>query len=84
MTVEFDIQAKLAVYKHFTETGRRPSTGDVAGRVGSEVGEDRPTLDARDNVVFDSAAGRFSASSAGRNAPDFRRPGRRLLGSKIG
>lgn len=37
--MEFDIQVKLAIYEHFAETGRRPSVGDVAERVGSEVGE---------------------------------------------
>ena len=36
--MDFDTQIKLAVYKHFAETGRRPSPGDVAVRVGSDVG----------------------------------------------
>ena len=36
--MDFDTQIKLAVYKHFAETGRRPSPGDVAERVGSDVG----------------------------------------------
>jgi hypothetical protein len=36
--VEFDIQVKLAVYRHFAETGRRPSAVDIASRVGSDVG----------------------------------------------
>ena len=35
--MEPDIQVKLAVYRHFAETGRRPSPGDVAERVGSDV-----------------------------------------------
>jgi hypothetical protein len=35
--VEFDVQVKLAVYEHFAETGSRPSPGEVARRVGSEV-----------------------------------------------
>jgi hypothetical protein len=35
--MELDIQVKLAVYRHFAETGRRPSPRDVAGRVGSDV-----------------------------------------------
>jgi hypothetical protein len=36
-TVEFDIQVKLAVYRHFAETGRGPSPGEVALQVGSDV-----------------------------------------------
>ena len=35
--MEFDIQVKLAVYRHFAETGKRPSPGEVAGRVGSDA-----------------------------------------------
>jgi len=35
--MEFDTQIKLAIYKHFAETGRRPSPGEVAERVGSDV-----------------------------------------------
>ena len=35
--MEFDTQVKLAVYRHFAETGRGPSPIQVAGRVGSEV-----------------------------------------------
>jgi hypothetical protein len=35
--VEFDIQVKLAVYRHFAETGRRPSPRDVIQRIGSDV-----------------------------------------------
>lgn len=38
-SVEFDIQVKLAVYGHFAETGYRPTTADVAGRVGSDVAQ---------------------------------------------
>jgi hypothetical protein len=32
-----DLEVKLAVYRHFADTGRRPSPGDVAERVGSDV-----------------------------------------------
>ncbi len=35
--MEFDLQVKLAVYRHFAETGRRPSPEDVAGRVGAGI-----------------------------------------------
>ena len=34
--MEFDVRVKLAVYRHFAETGRRPSPTDVAERVGSD------------------------------------------------
>ena len=35
--MSFDIQTKLAIYQHFSETGRQPSLGVVAERVGSDV-----------------------------------------------
>jgi hypothetical protein len=35
--VEIDTQVKLAVYRHFAETGYGPSLAEVAGRVGSDV-----------------------------------------------
>lgn len=35
--MEFDIQVKLAVYRHFAETGHRPSPKEVGGRVGADV-----------------------------------------------
>ena len=35
--MERDIQIKLAVYRHFAETGGRPSPDDVVERVGSDV-----------------------------------------------
>ena len=35
--MNFDSQAKLAVYRHFTETGTAPALGDVAERVGADV-----------------------------------------------
>ena len=35
--MNFDTQIKLAVYRHFSETGRRPSPEDVAELVGSDV-----------------------------------------------
>ena len=36
--MDFDTQIKLAVYRHFAETGRAPSPGDVAELTGSNVG----------------------------------------------
>ena len=35
--MDLDVQVKLALYRLFAETGRRPSPEDVAGRVGSDV-----------------------------------------------
>ncbi len=35
--MDLDIQVKLAVYRHFAETGRGPSPEEVAGRVAAEV-----------------------------------------------
>jgi hypothetical protein len=37
--MDFDTQVKLAVYRFFAETGRRPSAEEVAQKVGSEAGE---------------------------------------------
>jgi hypothetical protein len=37
--MDFDTQVKLAIYRHFAETGRRPSPSEVAERSGSEVEE---------------------------------------------
>jgi len=35
--MDFDTQVKLAVYRHFAETGQRPSPERVAARVDSDV-----------------------------------------------
>jgi hypothetical protein len=35
--MEFDVEVKLAVYRHFAETGRRPSITETAGRVSSDA-----------------------------------------------
>jgi len=35
----FDLEVKLAVYRHFAETGERPSCGQVAVRVGTSASE---------------------------------------------
>jgi hypothetical protein len=36
-SLDFDTQVKLAAYRHFAETGRRPSPEAISGRVGSDV-----------------------------------------------
>jgi hypothetical protein len=35
--MDFDTQTKLAIYRHFAETGRRPSLATVAEQVGSDI-----------------------------------------------
>src|SRR4029453_7131686 len=35
--MDFDTQVKLVIYRHFAETGQRPSPESVAARVGSDV-----------------------------------------------
>jgi hypothetical protein len=35
--MEFDVEVKLAVYRHFAETGRRPSIMETAERVSSDA-----------------------------------------------
>jgi hypothetical protein len=35
--MDFDAQVKLAIYRHFAETGQRPSPEAVAAQVGSNV-----------------------------------------------
>jgi hypothetical protein len=37
--MSFDLQVKLAVYRHFAETGVRPSCDQVAERVGPPAGD---------------------------------------------
>lgn len=37
--MDFDTQVKLAIYRHFAETGKRPSPAEVAERAGSAVEE---------------------------------------------
>jgi len=39
--LSFDTQTKLAVYRHFAETGQRPSLEEIAESVGSDVGSVR-------------------------------------------
>jgi hypothetical protein len=41
--MSLDTQTKLAIYRHFAETGRRPSLEVVAERVGSSVNDVRET-----------------------------------------
>lgn len=35
--MEYDVRVKLAVYRHFTENGQRPSPEEVVRRIGSDT-----------------------------------------------
>jgi hypothetical protein len=41
VSVDFDLEVKLAVYGHFAATGNGPSPGDVGARVGAPVADVR-------------------------------------------
>lgn len=54
--MDLDTQIKLAVYRHFAETGRRPSLADVAERAGTDVSsvlEAYPRLRAKRLLVLE-------------------------------
>ena len=36
--MDFDIQVRLAIYRHFAETGSRPALAEVASRVDADAG----------------------------------------------
>ena len=42
--MDLDLEAKLAIYGHFAETGSRPSVDDVAARVGAAAPEVRESF----------------------------------------
>ncbi len=35
--MDFDTQVKMAIYRHFAETGQRPEAGAIAAQVGAET-----------------------------------------------
>ena len=39
MPAEIDVEVKLAIYRHFAETGRRPGVDEVARRAGGTVAD---------------------------------------------
>ncbi len=39
MFTDGDVAVKLAVYRHFAETGRRPTPSEVAARAGATAGD---------------------------------------------
>ena len=66
--MEFDTQIKLAIYHHFAETGRRPSLGEVAELVGSDMGS---VLDAYPRLRAQRVLALEADGSSIRMAPPF-------------
>ena len=66
--MDFDAQIKLAVYRYFAETGRRPSPDDVAERVSSDVGS---VLDSYPRLRAQRVLALESDGSSIRMAPPF-------------
>lgn len=66
--MDFDTQIKLAVYRHFAETARRPSPGEVAELVGSDVGS---VLDAYPRLRAQRVLALEADGSSIRMAPPF-------------
>ena len=66
--MDFDAQVKLAVYRHFAETGQRPSPGEVAERVAAEVGR---VLDAYPRLRAQRVLALEADGSSIRMAPPF-------------
>ena len=65
--MSFDTQTKLAIYRHFAETGRRPSLQIVAEHVRADVSSVRDTdvrLRASDDLVFDTLTRELAAAAA--------------------
>jgi hypothetical protein len=42
--LDFDTRVKLAIYRHFAATGKRPSPTEIANRVGAGVDEVRESF----------------------------------------
>ena len=66
--MDFDTQIKLAIYRHFAETGRRPSPADVAELVGSDV---KSVLDAYPRLRAQRVLALEADGSSIRMAPPF-------------
>jgi hypothetical protein len=66
--MDFDTQTKLAVYRHFAETGRRPSPEDVAKQVGSDV---RTVLNTYSRLQAQRVLALEADGSSNRMAPPF-------------
>src|SRR5439155_4659202 len=75
--MSLDTQTKLAIYRHFTETGQRPSLEIIAERVGSDVSSVRKAyvrLRAQRVLVLeaDGASIRMAPPFSGVELPRFR------------
>ncbi len=66
--MDFDTQIKLAIYRHFAETGSRPSPADVAKLVGSDVAS---VLDAYPRLRAQRVLALEADGSSIRMAPPF-------------
>jgi hypothetical protein len=66
--MDFDTQIKLAIYRHFAETTRRPSPAEVADRVGSDIPS---VLDAYARLQAQRVLALEADASAIRMAPPF-------------
>lgn len=66
--MDFDAQIKLAIYRHFAESGRRPSPAEVAERVGADVGS---VLDAYPRLRAQRVLALEADGSSIRMAPPF-------------
>jgi hypothetical protein len=66
--MDFDTQVKLAIYRHFAETTRRPSPAEVADLVGSDI---RTVLDAFRRLQAQRVLALEADASSIRMAPPF-------------
>ena len=66
--MDFDTQVKLAIYRHFAETARRPSPAEVADRIGSDI---RSVLDAYPRLQAQRVLALEADASSIRMAPPF-------------
>jgi hypothetical protein len=66
--MDFDTKTKLAIYRHFAETGQRPSPATVAARVDSDV---QSVLDAYSRLRSQRVLALESDGGSIRMAPPF-------------
>jgi len=66
--MDLDTQIKLAIYRHFAETTRRPSPAEVADLVGSDI---RSVLDAYPRLQTQRVLALEADASSIRMAPPF-------------
>lgn len=66
--MDFDTRTKVAIYRHFAQTGTRPSPGDIAASVGSDP---RTVLDAYQRLRAQRVLAFEADGSSIRMAPPF-------------